>query len=150
MKLTKNFTLDELLESATATRMNYTEQFNPPPHIVDNLRALCEMVLQPLRDKLNVPITVTSGYRCERLNKRVKGAKNSEHLFGQAADIKIHNFSTKQITDLIIEMDLPFNQVIEEFGVWVHVSHNSTPFNKKQALSARRVNGRTRYLDFKS
>jgi zinc D-Ala-D-Ala carboxypeptidase len=148
MRFTKNFTLEELLESDIARRMNYTEQFDPPPHIIANLLALSEMVLQPLRDKLGVPITVTSGYRCERLNKRVKGARTSEHLSGQAADIKIHGYNSKEITNAIIELDLPFNQVIEEFGIWVHVSHNSTPFNKKQALRAVKANGRTHYLNF--
>lgn len=148
MKVSENFTLDELLSSATAKRMNYTEQFNPPIKVVRNLSALVKNVLQPLRESLGKPITITSGYRCERLNKRVKGAKNSQHVLGQAADLKIDGMTTEEIVKHVIKLDLPFDQIIEEFGDWVHISHDDTK-NRKQALRAVKRNMRTLYLPFK-
>ena len=70
MNLTKNFTLDEMLRSETASRMGLKEQFNPPVEIINNLKALCINILQPLRDRVG-PIRVTSGYRSPRLNKQL-------------------------------------------------------------------------------
>lgn len=148
MQITKNFNLSELLDSATARRMNYNEQFDPPQHVINNLVELCINILQPLRTHLGKSIMVTSGYRCERLNKRVKGARNSQHLFGQAADIKVVGMTTNEIVDEIISLDLPFDQVIEEFGSWVHVSYSNTPFNRKEALRAIKRNNRTVYIPY--
>lgn len=87
MKLSKNFTLEEMIESETARELNIHEQFNPPEGVIDNLIELCEECLQPLRDKLGVPIRVTSGWRCQALNTLVGGSENSAHLSGFAADI---------------------------------------------------------------
>ena len=87
MKLSTNFSLSELTESATARKLNLNEQFNPPPHVVNNLTRLCHSVLQPLRDRLNRPIRISSGYRCGALNRAVGGVKDSAHLTGNAADI---------------------------------------------------------------
>ena len=86
MKLTRNFTLDEL----TAT--NYKNlQSAPSMEQLHNLQHLCSAVLQPLRDKIGQPIVITSGFRSERLNKHVGGVANTYHLQGLAADIRIKN-----------------------------------------------------------
>jgi len=134
MKLSKNFTLAEMLESQTARRHGIDEQFMPPAKVVDNLQALVKNILQPLRDKVG-PISVSSGYRCKRVNTIIKGAASSQHLTGQAADIKGAN--NKALFDAIIEMKLPFDQLIWEFGTkanpaWVHVSFG--PRNRRQVL----------------
>jgi zinc D-Ala-D-Ala carboxypeptidase len=85
IQFTKNFSLQELL--LNAQRRFDDEQYNPPPEVVENLRALCIHILQPLRDALGSPVKINSGYRCPSLNKSIRGAKNSQHMHGQAADI---------------------------------------------------------------
>jgi len=78
MKLTKNFTLQEFLFSQVAYRNSITEQFNPSPKIVFNIKKLA-LFLQEIRDELKVPIVITSGYRCKRLNDLINGSKTSAH-----------------------------------------------------------------------
>jgi hypothetical protein len=148
MKLSENFTLAEMIESPTARRLNYTEQFEPPLHVITNLTCLIESVLQPMRTALSKPITVTSGYRCERLNKRVKGAKNSQHVGGEAADIRIHGLTTDEIVDFAIRFNIPFDQIIEEFGSWVHISFSQVS-NRREALRAtKNSSDRTVYTKY--
>lgn len=137
MKFSKNFDLNEFIQSPTALKFNINEQFSPPEDVVENLRLLCLNVLQPLRDAIGIPIEITSGYRCEALNKFINGAKNSEHQFGKAADIRLmvngQNLS-KKIFDKIIELKLPFRQLIDEKNyTWVHVSYDIKDI-KKQIL----------------
>jgi zinc D-Ala-D-Ala carboxypeptidase len=126
MKLSKNFTLEEMLESQTARRKNIEEQFQPTEDIIANLKLLCKNILQPLRDEAGA-IMVSSGYRCPRLNKAIGGSKTSQHRFGQAADIKGVESSNAKLFAQIKKMKLPFDQLIWEFGTakepaWVHVS----------------------------
>lgn len=147
MQLTKNFTLEEMLRSQTATRLNITEQFNPPQEVVNNLTVLCKKLLQPLRDKLRKAISVSSGYRCAKVNKAIGGAINSQHLKGQAADISVGGFTTEQLYQRIKNSDLAFDQLIQEFDQWVHVSYNPiAKDNRRQCLRAVKQNGRTKYL----
>ncbi len=123
-----NFSLSEFLVSDTAARRGITEQNSPPQEVVDSLRALTINILQPLRDALGYPISVTSGYRCLRLNTEIKGAKNSQHIFGQAADIIDHKNGNEYLFNKIIELKLPFDQLINEFNYqWVHVSYKAAP-----------------------
>lgn len=100
MKLSKNFTLAELLESQTALQSGFKEQFNPPEEVITSLRLLVEEVLQPLRDHLGLPIRITSGYRCPRLNARIGGAskiingarvQTSDHCFDDQTEILTEN-----------------------------------------------------------
>ncbi len=131
MKLTRNFTLEELIFSQTATRQGIDN--TPPPEVEGNLHYMASF-LQDLRDMVNdkvpsdkadIPIVVTSGYRCEKLNKAIGGSSTSEHRFGRAADIVCPALSPKELAEFIRDhmMDGPgFNQLIHEFGRWVHVS----------------------------
>jgi len=86
--LSQSFTLGEMVRSDTAERDSRlrTLQQNPAQEVIDNLRYLCQTTLQPIRDRLNFAIEITSGYRCEEVNRLVGGAPTSQHLFGQAAD----------------------------------------------------------------
>jgi hypothetical protein len=88
--LGRYFRLYELLESDTATRNGLEAfQFNPPMGVVDNLTRLGNVTLDPIRISLGVPVFVPSGYRCNRVNTIVKGSANSQHLVGEAADLKL-------------------------------------------------------------
>ncbi len=147
MQLTKNFTLAEMLRSQTAIRLNIQEQFNPPLAIINNLKSLCENVLQPLRNKLKKSIFISSGYRCPRVNRVIGGAANSQHLTGLAADFTATDYTTEELYQYIKTNNIIFDQLIQEFDQWVHISYNPIPEkNRKQCLRAVKQNGRTKYL----
>ena len=85
MQLTKHFILEEFERSGTAARLHIDNKI--PAALVPNIRHLCEEVLEPLREHFNEPIYISSGYRCEELNRAVGGVTNSQHIRGEAADI---------------------------------------------------------------
>lgn len=89
MKLSEHFTLEEMVRSATATanKINNT----PSQAERDWLQYLCVNVLEPLRTHMGRPISISSGYRCPKLNAMVGGVAKSQHQYGQAADIRILN-----------------------------------------------------------
>lgn len=149
MQLSANFSSDELLRSDAAVRLNIAEQFLPTSEVVNNLKALCENCLEPLRLLLNKPIHITSGYRCERVNKAIGGAANSQHVLGQAADCHVDGMTTQELYQYIKASIIPYNQLICEFakspnGGWVHISYNANA-DKHTCLIAEKVNGVTVY-----
>ena len=128
MKLTTNFTMEELCRSATAERhglRNWPEAGDEECRVRENLRSLCLDVLQPLREHVGGPIVVNSGYRSKEVNRLVGGVKNSQHLTGEAADLRIE--STKQGREWAewIMDNCDFDQMLLESNgrsVWLHVS----------------------------
>lgn len=135
IQFTKNFDLYELIASTTALQKNIEEQFNPPTLVVNNLRMLALNVLEPIRDLINAPVTGTSGYRCRALNTVVGGEWNSQHLTGEAADIKAEGFTVKQLYNIIKESKINFDELIIENngnGVyWVHVSYDQNKIEQR-------------------
>jgi|TARA_B100001094_G_scaffold200441_1_gene194493 uncharacterized protein YcbK (DUF882 family) len=140
LKLSENFSLQELLKSQTALRKGID---NKPtdPSVITNLQVLCEKVLQPIRDHFARPVVINSGYRCPKLNKAIGSSSKSQHTKGEAADIEIPGLSNKELAEYI-EDNLPFDQLILEFynGVdpnsgWVHVSYVGDSDNRKQTLT---------------
>ena len=99
-----------------------------PPLARENVKALVSEVLDPVREKLGMPIVVNSGYRCEKHNKAVGGVKNSQHLVGQAADVTCSNL--KRLKALIIENG-QFDQLIT-YPTFLHVSYKRTGGNRHQ------------------
>ena len=137
MNLTKNFTLKEMLASNTAQRLKIDN--TPDETVITNLLALCMKVLQPVRDKYGSPIRVTSGYRCETLNKAVGGVRTSQHLKGQAADIVCaDNHSLWSLmTEMVHNGEITVGQLINEKNLtWIHVSLPDSR-HKNQILSIR-------------
>ena len=130
MKLSEHFTYDELTSSATAKRLGLCNA--PDAKSLDNLKRLCEDVLEPLRMKWGRPIIVTSGYRSPTLNKLVGGAKNSDHRFGAASDIRTVSNSredNEKLFKLAVRMandgEIECRQIIDEYGYqWLHISIN--------------------------
>jgi len=125
MTLSRFFTLDEMTFSNTAK----AEGIDNTPSVaeIESLRALCTAVLDPLREALGSSIKVNSGYRGPKLNARLKGAAKSQHLIGQAADIQAKGVAVVDLFKKIIQLGLPFDQIIYEVkdsSKWVHVSHN--------------------------
>ena len=138
IRVSKNFSLSEMVKSATAVRLNVD---NSPSsiHLV-NLTHLAIHILQPVRDQFGV-ITINSGYRSPTLNAKVGGSKTSQHCNGQAADFE--SFSTPN-PDLAkwISKNLEFDQLILEFydgkdpnSGWVHCSYNLMG-NRKKIMTA--------------
>lgn len=129
MKLGKYFTLNELTDTNTGL-IN-----NPNKDEIDNLKVLVEKVLDPARELLGKPITVTSGYRSPLVNRKVNGSKTSQHIKGEAADIKCED--NKKLFDIIVN-NIEFDQLIWEYGddnqpAWVHVSFKKDK-NRNQIL----------------
>lgn len=129
-QLTEHFTLEELTGSNIARQKGLKNE--PNESQIENLKLLCEYILEPIRAKLNIPLYISSGYRSEKVNALAGGSKTSQHLQGSAADIQIFD-KTKTNTDLfniIVSMvknnEIQIGQVIWEFGEtepnWVHVS----------------------------
>lgn len=149
MKLTNNFTLEEMVKSETALRRGLDN--TPSVEIVENLKLLCEKVLQPIRDHYGKGVKVNSGYRSPDVNAAVGGSRTSDHCKGLAADIEIPGVANGELAQYIVQ-NLEFTQCILEFytqGVpdsgWVHVSYD--PANiKKQPLTAIKREGKTVYL----
>ena len=115
-----NFKMSELIYSEVAKR----NKINNMPDIkaLDNLLELLIYCLQPIRSLINKPIYITSGYRCAKLNKLVKGAINSQHLFGCAVDFKVDSMKPSEIINIIKNSDIVFDQLINEYDLWTHVS----------------------------
>ena len=151
MKLSKNFSLDEMTKSQTAIRMGLSN--NPSEGEVENLRLLCERVLQPVRDHFNHTVTISSGYRSEILSAKIGSSSASQHCKGEAADFEIFGVDNNKVSDWIKE-NLMFDQLILEYyepgqpnSGWVHVSYNrDVNLNRKEYLMAiKNSSGKTEY-----
>ena len=149
MKLTANFSLEELTKSDTGLRLGLDN--DPDDTQLANLVALCECVLQPVRDHFGKGVKVNSGLRTLPVNRAIGSADHSDHVKGMAADIEIPGVANAELAQWIAD-NLEFRQVILEFytpGIpdsgWVHVSYNPAD-NKKQVLTATKQNGKTVYL----
>lgn len=143
MRLSKNFTLEEFLISDYAERNDI--DMTPSDEIIDNISNLIKSCMQPLRDEVNASIFITSGYRPTILNSAIGGSKTSAHVRGEAADFTVVGQTPYETATLIEHMDLPYDQVIHEFGRWVHMGVGDILRN--QELTAHRYNGKTRYVN---
>lgn len=138
----EHFTLEEMIISEAAAERY---QQHARTQEIQNLTELCQFMLEPIRTRVDSPIIVTSGYPCERLNSLIGGATDSQHKIGEAADIICPRFSQQELFQLIRQSNLPFDQLIDEFGSWVHASYKQPVQNRREILSARKVDGVTRY-----
>ena len=147
LKLGRYFTLSELCQSDVAVRLGIDNQ--PDEDAVKGLAQLCSGILNPLREALDRPIFVHSGYRSTALNKVVGGSPKSDHVFGRAADIICQGLSPLELCQAVENIGFPFKQLIYEFGSegWCHISigpAGSVP--KREVLRAVKRNGKTIYL----
>lgn len=145
MKLSQHFDLSEFTRSESAKREGLDN--TPTPEHLENIKILCEKVLEPIRLKYG-SINISSGYRGKLLNHFIGGAVNSDHCVGRAADIDMDDVGTgvtnKEIFEYIKD-NLEFDQVINEFNYsWVHVGYRQGA-NRKQVLKAVKEKGKTVY-----
>jgi zinc D-Ala-D-Ala carboxypeptidase len=147
MKLSLNFSLKELIASQTAERKGIDN--TPTEEHIENLKLLCENILQPTRDEWGI-ISVSSGYRSPELCVAIGSSERSQHAKGQAADFECHRVDNKMLFEWITN-ELDYDQAILEFyngtpdSGWIHVSYNKDG-NRKQKLRAFRNDaGKTQY-----
>ena len=150
MNLSANFTLKELTKSDTATRLGLDN--TPDEATIENLKLLCQEVLQPIREHFGKSVTVNSGFRSPESNAAVGGSKTSDHCLGRAADIEIDGIPNPELAQWIMD-NLDYTQLILEFYTqgqpnsgWVHVSYDPNNI-KMQELTAVKVAGKTTYLN---
>lgn len=145
MKLTENFSFAEMCRSSVAKRMgikNKPASEKEERLVVANLTCLCREVLQPLRDHLQAPVKINSGYRSKALNVRVGGVPTSQHLVGEAADIKVGStVQACQYAQWIMD-NCRFDQMLLErkgTAVWLHVSCKRDPEANRQQFKKMNV-----------
>ena len=135
-----------MLRSDTALKMRLWNGANR--EIEENIRALVDNVLDPLRERYEHPIYVTSGYRCPKLNKAVNGAPNSQHMRGEAADIVAGPstgsgtsvYENLKLAKMIAESGKFDQMILEEVGPndllprWIHVTWKRNGWNRRNIL----------------
>lgn len=126
-----NFTIMELVKSNIAKKNKIDNA--PDSQSLKYMLELIKYCLQPIRDKLGKPMIITSGYRCKELNKKVGGVPTSQHCKGQAVDFYVKDMSIQQVVDFIKKSGVEFDQLINEYSKWVHISFVKGR-NRKQVL----------------
>ena len=146
MELSDHFTLRELTRSDYALRHGLDNM--PSEEVITHLRLLCLNVLEPIRALFSLPLIVTSGYRCPRVNAAIGGAPKSQHRRGDAADFHILGISNLLVIQLIVKEKVEYDQLILEGGEegWIHVSNSA--FLRRQVLSATFTDEGTIYREF--
>lgn len=147
MQISPHFSLAELTHSQTALRRNIANQ--PQPSQLLALHDLAKHVLEPMRARFG-PFSPSSCYRSAALNRAIGGAPRSQHMLGEAADVKIPTISNLDLADWVIA-HLAFDQLIVEFyhpddphQGWLHISYRRDTC-RREVLSAQRVDGRLTY-----
>lgn len=140
IKLSENFWLSEFVKSGTADRRGI-DNWPESDEIIDNLKRLCDEILQPLRYAFETPIYVSSGYRCLELNRAIGSKDTSQHTKGQAVDFEIAGIPNKEVAEFIRD-NFQFDQLILEFWYeedansgWIHCSYVSPAKNRGQCLT---------------
>ena len=138
MRISKNFTLEELTASATAKAKGIRNE--PGQTDIVNLCGLVHNVLQPLRKWWGKEVKIGSGYRSLALNRAVGGVANSQHMKGEAADLCIDGGMEKaRAWFQFIKQHCEFDQLIMEHNskgtYWVHVSYKCDGTNRKQVIN---------------
>lgn len=135
------FELSEFTVSATAQRELISNV--PTKRAMMSLRYLVKNLLDPLREYVGRPVRITSGYRSEQLNRLIGGSSTSQHMLGEAADIKCGDLPAELLADLIIKSGLDFGQLIwysQSRGGHVHISCRD-PLHQREVLSAPSAGG---------
>ena len=133
----KYFTIKELCYSDTAKAHKIDN--TPNEEIIENLTEFTNEVLDKLRDALCSHIKVSSGFRCEKLNKKIGGSKTSSHLNGYAADLVPVNGDIDGLVECAIELSKTFNfdQIIDEHSKgahWVHIGYKNLKGQQRKQI----------------
>lgn len=137
MKISKNFTVGEFTRSDTAKLLDICND-NLSEEVLENIKLLVDNILQPLRDSINRPIVITSGYRCPLLNTAIGSKPTSQHVMGQACDLKVNGMRPYDVAKRIIDLGLNFDQLIL-YDSFCHVSYSKR--NRKQIVYDKSYKG---------
>ena len=152
MKLSKNFSLEELIRSSTAMKIGIDNI--PNDEHLKNLQVVVDEIAQPLRDHFGKPVRINSGYRSPALNDAIGGSKKSQHSKGEALDLEIDGVSNLEVADWITD-NSDYDQVILEFynpaegpnSGWVHASCKANlSENRERNLIALKDGKKTVYV----
>lgn len=134
MKLSENFTFEEMTVSDIGARKGLDN--TPNATELANLMRTAAL-LEQVRALLKKPITVNSAFRSKAVNDAVGSKDTSQHRIGCAADIKVTGMTPKEVVQACIDADIPFDQIIEEFNSWTHISVTDSPKRppRRQALT---------------
>ena len=135
--LSKNFSWNEFTKSDTAARLHINNAITSW-EVRDNIKALVEDVLQPLRDAWGEPLFINSGYRCLELNKAVGGAATSQHTKGMAADVGVTD--PLALAKLAKKMRLDYDQAIL-YPSFLHLSYKKEGGNRNEILYSPKYKG---------
>ena len=112
----KHFTLSEFFRSSTAAKNGIKNEpsIDERATIARNINLLVDNVLDPVRDMVNAPIIITSGYRCPQVNRLVGGVDNSQHMSGRAADFRVMGFTPSMMYEVFLYIfnTLGYDQLI--------------------------------------
>ncbi len=150
MQLSEHFNLKEFTKSETAIRKRIDN--TPNAEHAQNLKNVCEKILEPVRRHFGKPVRINSGYRGPALNAAVGGSSKSQHCNGEAIDFEIDGLPNPELAKWVSE-NCEFDQIILEFydpkegpnSGWVHASYTSKGPNRKQKLTAVTEKGKTVY-----
>jgi len=133
MQLSEHFTLEELTRSEVAERKGLDN--TPNASEIANLVRLAGL-LEEVRALLNKPILLNSGFRSKAVNDSVGSKDTSQHRIGCAADIRVPGMTPKEVVEACIKANIGYDQIIEEFGSWTHISVPNTDSTapRRQAL----------------
>lgn len=127
-RLSPHFTLEEFLRSDVAAALHIDN--SPPVELVVRMGELCLSVLEPVRTHFARPVRLSSGYRCDELNRAVGGVDDGRHETGEAGDIEVDGVPNIVVARWIFDAKLPYDELLLEHYVagvphagWVHVSH---------------------------
>lgn len=136
-KISKNFTYGELIRSQTAARQGIDN--TPTEEEYKNLLYIVRRCLEPVRRQFGTPVIITSGFRCLELNRAIGSHDGSQHISGEAIDFVVQSKSIDGVfrwitTESLVEWD----QIIHEFGEWIHISYVNDRENRNEILTAKR------------
>lgn len=139
MQLTPNFDLDEFTASPTAAARGIDN--TPSATQIECARALCSAILEPLRERVGGPILINSGIRSAALNKAIGGSDTSQHMKGEAADIRTSKVAITTLWRHVLDMvaaKFPIDQAIiyprVQGAGWIHISHTASRISRRELL----------------
>jgi uncharacterized protein YcbK (DUF882 family) len=135
--ISKNFSYSEFSKSDTAKRLHINNEIIDW-EVRDNIKALVDNLLQPLRDAWGQPLFINSGYRCKELNEKVGGVETSQHRKGQAADVGCSD--PMEVARLVKRLHLPFDQM-GIYPTFVHLSYRDDGKNRMQVFYSKNYKG---------
>lgn len=135
--ISRHFSFAEFTKSDTARRYHIINEITDW-EVRDNIIALVENLLQPLRDAWGQPLFINSGYRCRELNEKVGGVESSQHRKGEAADVGCSN--PLELARLVLKLNLPFDQM-GLYASFVHLSYKRNGRNRGQIFYGKNWRG---------